>query len=96
MDDCDLALTYSSNQFALEELVAQLKKEYDSERPNGSYRRISIHKADLSSTEETIRLCEEVRKEHGKPVDILVSNAGYGKRIQNVWWVTLSNISRSL
>ncbi|KAJ9645763.1 hypothetical protein H2201_003654 [Coniosporium apollinis] len=86
--DVDLALTYSSNQLAIEELVAQLRKDHDCQRPDAGYLRISTHKVDLSSAEETINLCEEVRKAHGRPVDILVSNAGYGKRIQNVWWVT--------
>jgi hypothetical protein len=34
-------------------------------------------------------LCEEVKEKHGRPVDILVSNAGYGKRIPDILWVLL-------
>lgn len=51
--------------------------------------RISVHKADLSNSDECIRLCEEVEKEHGRSVDILVSNAGHGKRIPDIWLVML-------
>lgn len=85
MSDCDLALTYSSNKLSLEELVAQLRKEYEVEKPNGDYRRISIHKVDVSSADEILSMVQEVRKEHGKPIDILFSNAGYGKRITDIW-----------
>lgn len=39
------------------------------------------------------RLFEEIKKEHdGKVVDVLISNAGYGKRIVDVWlviWLSL-------
>lgn len=77
----NLALTYSSNEQSVSELAAQLRKQYDSQ-----YKlKVSVHKADLGSSEETIKLCEEVAKEHGKTIDILVSNAGYGKRIRDVW-----------
>ena len=87
LHDVDLALTYSSNQLAIEELVAQLRKDHDCHRPDAGYLRITSHKANLASAEETIQLCEEVRKAHGRPVDILVSNAGYGKRIEQIWYV---------
>ncbi|KAF2843409.1 NAD(P)-binding protein [Patellaria atrata CBS 101060] len=96
LQDVDLALTYSTNQLAIEELVAQIRKEHECERPDAGYLRITIHKVDLSSTEETIQLCEDVRKAHGKPVQILFSNAGYGKRIQDIWDIPIEEFDYTL
>jgi 3-oxoacyl-[acyl-carrier protein] reductase len=84
LHDVDLALTYSTNLLGIEELVAQLRKDRDT-LPDDRYVRITTHKCDLSDAEATIALCEEVRKAHGRTVDVLVSNAGYGKRIANIW-----------
>jgi len=86
LQDCDLALTYSTNQLGIEELVAQLRKDRDT-LPDDRYVRITTHKCDLSDAEATTALCEEVRKAHGRPVEILISNAGFGKRIVNIWSV---------
>jgi 3-oxoacyl-[acyl-carrier protein] reductase len=85
LHDVDLALTYSSNLLAIEKLVAQLRKDHDVNRPETRQLKISIHKADLSNSDECLKLCEEVQKEHGRSVDILVSNAGHGKRIPDIW-----------
>jgi short-subunit dehydrogenase len=49
--------------------------------------RISTHRVDMASPEEIKRLFEEVEKEHNAPVDILIPNAGYGKRIINIEYV---------
>lgn len=92
LHDCDLALTYSTNKLAAEDLVAQLRHDRDTHVPSERYFRVSIHQADLSSTDTCVKLCEEVRKEHGRSVDILVSNAGYGKRIPDILWVLLDLI----
>lgn len=57
-------------------------------------RRISIHQVDLASKEEIAGLFEEIKKEHkGENVDILISNAGYGKRIVDISWVILSSVA---
>lgn len=80
---------YSNNSLAIEELVAQLRKDHEVNRPEAGYLRITTHKADLSNTDEVIGLCEEVKKAHGRGVEILVSNAGRGKRIVDIWWVML-------
>lgn len=55
-----------------------------------------MHRADLASPDETTRLTEEVQKEHGRAVDILVSNAGYGKRIKDVSEIPLSEFEITL
>lgn len=96
LNDVDLALTYSTNELAITELVAQLRHEHDRERPDAGYLRISVHKADLASADETIALCEEARKAHGRPVEILVSNAGRGKRIRDVWDIPLEEFDQTI
>jgi NAD(P)-dependent dehydrogenase (short-subunit alcohol dehydrogenase family) len=83
-----MALTYSTNQHAVEELVAQLEKEYHEVRPENRFPFITIHQVDLASVERTIRLYDDIRKMHGRPVDILISNAGYGRRIPDIWYVS--------
>lgn len=82
--------------FAIEELVAQLRKEHDCQRPDAGYIRISTHKVDLASVEQTIQLCEDVRKAHGRSVDILISNAGYGKRIRDIWDIPLEEFEHTI
>jgi 3-oxoacyl-[acyl-carrier protein] reductase len=83
-----LALTYSKNLESIQDLVKELSSLPSSSR--GEKRRISIHQVDLASKEDIARLLEEVSKEHGgRAVDILISNAGYGKRIVDISWVSL-------
>lgn len=91
---CDLALTYSSNREPLEALIKELEVAGPAE--SKSTRRFTIHKADLASPEETTGLCEQVQKEHGRAVDILISNAGYGKRIKDVSEIPLSEFEHTL
>jgi 3-oxoacyl-[acyl-carrier protein] reductase len=74
----NLALTYSTNITSLETLAASLKTTY----PN---LRISIHAVDLTAEESIEKLFQRVKEGHGAEVDILVSNAGYGKRISEIW-----------
>lgn len=78
---CDLALSYSSNAESAKKLKQRLE---EAAKDSPRQPRITIHKADLSSPEETTALCAEAQKEHGRTVDILISNAGYGKRIRDV------------
>jgi 3-oxoacyl-[acyl-carrier protein] reductase len=48
---------------------------------------LSTHRVDVGSVEDMERMFKEVKEKHGgKAVDILVSNAGYGKRIVDVWY----------
>ncbi|KAK4937020.1 hypothetical protein LTR66_015261 [Elasticomyces elasticus] len=50
--------------------------------------RISIHQVDVGSADQIEAMFQEIDAKHGHRPDILVSNAGYGKRIPDV-----SNIS---
>ena len=46
---------------------------------------ISTHQVDVASAEQIQDMFDQIDKEHVRRPDILVSNAGYGKRIPNVW-----------
>ena len=72
-----MALTYSASKAKVDDLIASL--------PADSSRRISSHKVDMGVDEDFHRLFEEIKKEHGQDgPDILVSNAGHGKRIPQI------------
>lgn len=73
----NLALTYSSSKEKVDELAGELKTLYEGLK-------ISSHKADMGSVDDIERIFKEIKEQHNAPVDILVSNAGYGKRIVDV------------
>ncbi|KAL2823409.1 hypothetical protein BDW59DRAFT_180690 [Aspergillus cavernicola] len=77
-----LALTYSSNLTAITSLTEELKTRFPSLR-------ISIHQVDVASAEQIQDMFLQIDKDHGQRPDILVSNAGYGKRVPQVWDITL-------
>jgi len=84
----NLALTYSTNRPGIESLVAELK----SSAPN---LQISIHQADLASVDAIKTLLVEVKDAHPQPVDILVANAGYGKRIRDISDISLEEFEHT-
>lgn len=84
-------MTYSSNKTAIDALVTELRTD-----SSNADLKISTHKVDLSSIEETTALCPAVVAEHGRVIDILVSNAGYGVRIQNVWEIPLEEFEHTI
>ncbi|EME76860.1 uncharacterized protein MYCFIDRAFT_43982 [Pseudocercospora fijiensis CIRAD86] len=73
----NLALTYSSNKTSVETLVHELSQK------DGS-RKITPHQADMASDADLKRLYDEIKSAHGKGPDILIANAGYGKRTSNI------------
>lgn len=80
----NLALTYSTNKEGVEKVVAEIRAL----EGEGEKLRISIHQVDVGDVEAIGRLFEEVKERHGgRVVDVLVSNAGYGRRIVDVWFV---------
>lgn len=81
---CNLALTYATNL----EAATQLSKEL--QQIVGTTRHVSIHKADLAVPEEIEHLCLQVQQTHNRPVSILIPNAGYGKRIRDVSYVSIT------
>lgn len=58
--------------------------------------RISIHQVDVGSADQIESMFQQIDKEHGQRPDILVSNAGYGKRFPNVWDITLEEFDYTL
>lgn len=72
-----LALTYSSNKAAVDKLIEELT-------PSANGRKLSSHKADMASDADLKNLFDEIQSQHAQGVDILISNAGYGKRMSNI------------
>ncbi|KAF4554490.1 Versicolorin reductase-like protein 1 [Elsinoe fawcettii] len=71
-----LALTYSSNAASVESLIASL--------PKNDKQRCSSHQVDVANADDLARLFDEIKAKHGQHPDILISNAGYGKRISDI------------
>ncbi|GAB1207499.1 hypothetical protein APSETT445_006219 [Aspergillus pseudonomiae] len=58
--------------------------------------RISTHKVDVGSADQIENLFQETDAQHGQRPDILISNAGYGKRITNIWDIPLEEFDYML
>jgi NAD(P)-dependent dehydrogenase (short-subunit alcohol dehydrogenase family) len=52
--------------------------------PQAEGRTISSHQGDVGKEGDLQRLFDEVKQQHGQHPDILVVNAGYGKRVSNI------------
>lgn len=72
-----LALTYSSNKASVDQLISDLQ-------PLAQDRKITAHQADMAKDDDLKRLYEEITTQHGHGPDILVANAGYGKRTSDI------------
>jgi len=90
-----LALTYSSNSAAISALADELKSQHASSDGNPSLR-ISVHQVDVASAEQIQEMFAQIDKQHGQRPDILVSNAGYGKRIPQVWDISLEEFDYTI
>ncbi|KAJ5661085.1 NAD(P)-binding protein [Penicillium longicatenatum] len=86
-----LALTYTSNEQNIRDLVSSLAPIISQKAL-----RVTTHRVNLEHHSEIENLFKEIQKEHQRPVDILVSNAGYGKRIQNIWDIPLEEFNRMI
>ncbi|KAF2715463.1 NAD(P)-binding protein [Pleomassaria siparia CBS 279.74] len=91
-----LALSYHSNKESVEKLADQLASAYKTAHPSSTPPKITCHRADLSNVDETLKLAEEAKKEHGKNVDILIANAGFGKRITDIEEIPLDVFEHTL
>ncbi|KAK7756417.1 hypothetical protein SLS62_001643 [Diatrype stigma] len=86
-----LALTYFQNRQPIDALVEELSKL------DSTGRKISAHRVDTSSAEDIERLFREIEQQHGQPgPDILISNAGYGKRKPGILDVSLEEFDYTL
>ena len=72
-----LAVTYNSNRAGIDQLIDELQKQ-------DSSRKISAHKCDVVKEADLNRLYDEMSQQHGQGADILIVNAGYGKRVSNI------------
>lgn len=75
-----LALTYHRNGDNVVALVEELKRV-----PSTGGAKLSSHGVDMQDAEGMRKLFQEIEEIHGKGgPDILISNAGHGKRIPNI------------
>ncbi|CAI7626593.1 unnamed protein product [Penicillium palitans] len=86
-----LALTYATNLTAMNALVTDLQSKY----PDNKLR-ISIHKVDVGSADDIETMFQQIDTEHGHRPDILISNAGYGKRVPQIWDCSLEEFDYTL
>lgn len=84
-------MTYATNLDAMNALVTDLQSKYADKEL-----RISIHQVDVGSADNIETMFQQIDKEHGHRPDILISNAGYGKRVSNIWDCTLEEFDYTL
>jgi 3-oxoacyl-[acyl-carrier protein] reductase len=87
-----LALTYSKNKRAVQDLLASL---WSSASTNSNIP-MSIHQVDMGSEDDLHRLFRETVEKHGHGPDILIANAGHGKRIVNILDIPLEEFDYTL
>lgn len=82
-EGASLALTYHSQKEAVDALVKELSES------NSNDRLVTIHKVDTSSVKAIEGIIVDIKEQHKQDApDILVSNAGYGKRLPGILDVT--------
>lgn len=101
INGASLALTYSRNKAAVDKLVSELQQL---PQWSSGTTKISTHQADMASAADIERLFTEIATQHGDGSgqhahvgpDILVSNAGYGKRIPSILDIPLDEFDYTL
>ncbi|KAI7974291.1 hypothetical protein EIK77_008474 [Talaromyces pinophilus] len=58
--------------------------------------KISIHKVDVGKKEDIDQMFSEIDAQHGHRPDILISNAGYGKRVPQIWDISLEEFDYTI
>lgn len=92
LNGANLALTYSRNKDAIDTLVAELQT-----LPQWATAKVTTHQADIASPEDIQRVFTEIEAQHGQDgPDILVSNAGYGKRITSILDIPIDEFDYTL
>ena len=87
-----LALTYCRNGDKVEALAAELRGI-----PGHEAAKISTHGVDMQDVEGMRKLFREIEDFYGKGgPDILISNAGYGKRIPNIADISIEEFDYTL
>ncbi|KAF2227532.1 3-oxoacyl-reductase [Elsinoe ampelina] len=83
-----LALTYSSNAASVQDLIVSLPSKAD--------QKCSSHQVDVANADDLARLFDEIKAQHGRHPDILISNAGYGKRISDIVDIPLEEFDKMM
>ncbi|KAH9215601.1 3-oxoacyl-reductase [Leptodontidium sp. 2 PMI_412] len=92
-----LALTYSKNLEGMQAIVQSIRASLPSPKAEAEELRITIHQVDVGVVDEMGKMFKEIEEQHnGKVVDVLVSNAGYGKRIVDIWDIPLTEFEHTL
>lgn len=93
LQGANLALTYASNKASVEALVASLKTLPQWTETT----KVSTHQVDVAQAADIERLFTEIAAQHdGQGPDILISNAGYGKRIPNILDIPLDEFDHTM
>ncbi|OGE57420.1 hypothetical protein PENARI_c002G09301 [Penicillium arizonense] len=87
----NLALTYSTNLTAMQTIVTDIQLKHTEHKL-----RISIHQVDVGTASQIEKMFQQIDAEHGQRPDILISNAGYGKRIPDVSEIPLEEFDYTI
>ncbi|KAI1817092.1 3-oxoacyl-reductase [Poronia punctata] len=91
-EGCSLALTGFSKIQAVQDLVQELTSKRTHEN-----QKVSAHQLDTGDASAVEQLFQTIRSEHGQDgPDILVSNAGYGKRFPGILDVSLEEFDHTI
>ncbi|KAI1275736.1 3-oxoacyl-reductase [Xylaria sp. FL0933] len=91
-EGCSLALTGYSKFQVLEELVQELAS-----KPIHENQKVTAYQVDTGDPAALERLFQDIKKDHGQDgPDILVSNAGYGKRLPGILDVSIEEFDHTI
>jgi 3-oxoacyl-[acyl-carrier protein] reductase len=85
-----LALTYSINGGKVDDLMAELRSV------EHTGRQISSHKVDMECVDDLNWLFTEINAAHGHSPDVMIANAGYGKRIPDIEDITIEEFDKTI
>ncbi|KAB5583526.1 hypothetical protein GE09DRAFT_1050332 [Coniochaeta sp. 2T2.1] len=89
-----LALTYWTDGDRLSQIFQELLRM--KRRDSCQNTKITIYQANMASEEDIRTLFADIELHHERLPDILVSNAGYGKRIPNIADISLDEFDHTL
>lgn len=97
LQNVNLALTYSSSEDKILALENELWLLRNNQAPDGPNPVVSTHRVDVGSADDMARLFQSIRELHGRDgPDILVSNAGYGKRIPDIADISVDEFDHAI